>query len=55
MTATVTSPISAQMKRMTEFASDVAELADRRLDLELRELVSDLHADLLRLEDDDDG
>ena len=42
MTATmVAAPLTdtAQMKRMTEFASDVLELADERRDLELRELI----------------
>jgi hypothetical protein len=29
---------TAQMRRLVEFASDVTELADRRRDLELREL-----------------
>ena len=40
---------TAQMKRLVEFASDTAQLADRRQDLELRVLVEDLHADLLKL------
>jgi hypothetical protein len=39
---------------LTEFASDVAGLADERRDLELRELVDELHFDLMRLEGDDD-
>jgi hypothetical protein len=45
---------AAQMKRMTEFATDVLELADQRADLELRELIDGLHADLLALRRDDD-
>lgn len=43
-----------QMKRLTEFAADVFELADERPDLELRELVNELHFDLLVLRDDED-
>ena len=43
-----------EMKRLTEFAGDVAELADRRLDVELRDLVDDLHHDLRSDDDDDD-
>jgi len=45
---------TAQMKRLTEFAADVAQLADERHDLDLRSLVDDLHFDLLRLREDDD-
>ena len=37
---------TVQMRRMTEFASDVTRLADERPDLDLRALVDDLHADL---------
>jgi hypothetical protein len=41
---------TAQAKRLAEFAADVAELADnRRIDVELRELVDRLHADLIEL------
>jgi hypothetical protein len=40
---------TAQMRRLIEFASDAAQLADQRKDLELRILVDDLHADLLKL------
>jgi hypothetical protein len=57
---TMTTPMVAvpidtvQMLRLVEFASDVLELADERRDLELHELVSELHADLMvRAEDDD--
>jgi hypothetical protein len=39
-----------------QFAGDVTRLADERRDLELRELVNELHFDLLILRgDDDDG
>jgi hypothetical protein len=34
--------------RLVEFASDVTRLADGRHDTELRVLVDDLHADLIR-------
>jgi hypothetical protein len=44
-----------QVKRLTEFAADVLDLADDRRDFELRELVNELHFDLTRLEGDDDG
>jgi hypothetical protein len=44
---------TVQMERLTEFASDVLELADGRPDLELRELTDRLHADLLELKDED--
>ena len=41
MPAMVAVPIAdtAQMKRLTEFAADVLELADERPDLELRDLI----------------
>jgi hypothetical protein len=56
MIATVPVPITdtATMRRLTEFASDVAQLADARIDLELRELIDKLHADLLVLRPDDE-
>jgi hypothetical protein len=38
---------TVQMKRLTEFAADVLELADERADLELREPVNEPHSDLL--------
>lgn len=44
----------ATMKRLTEVAADAAELADRRSDLELRELVDDLHRDLVAFQVGDD-
>ena len=43
---------TVQMKRMTTFAADVLELADQRLDLDLRQLVDDLHRDLIQLKED---
>jgi hypothetical protein len=53
MTATAAAPIDdATMKRLTEFAADVNQLADERTDLELRELIDRLHADLLDLRED---
>ena len=39
---------TTQMRRLVEFASDVTRLADERRDTELRVLVDDLHADLIR-------
>jgi hypothetical protein len=36
------------MKRLVEFAADVAELAKEWPDLDLRNLVDDLHHDLIR-------
>ena len=42
---------TARIKRLTEFACDVLDLADRRADLDLRALIDDLHADLIRLEE----
>lgn len=53
MTATMVAvPLTetAQMRRLSEFAADVAQLAnERRIDLELRDLVDGVHADLLAL------
>ena len=46
---------TAQMRRLIEFASDVTQLADERIDLDLRELIDGLHADLLNLKEDEDG
>ena len=45
---------SIQRRRLVEFAGDVARLADQRPDLELRELIDGLHADLLRTMGDRD-
>jgi hypothetical protein len=42
-------------RRLIEFASDVTRLADERRDIELRELVNELHADLMAARDDDDA
>ncbi len=55
MTATTTTDPAtdaARIARLTTFASDVLDLADRRADLDLRRLIDDLHADLIRMEDD---
>jgi hypothetical protein len=56
MTAMVAVPITdtAQMKRLTEFAADVAELANERPDRELRELIDDLHHDLMTVNNEED-
>ncbi|MGH2974644.1 MAG: hypothetical protein ACRDLL_07235 [Solirubrobacterales bacterium] len=54
-TTVIAVPISdtVQMKRLAEFAADALELADDRPDLELRELIDRLHADLIRLTEED--
>ena len=48
MTTMVTDPIAdtVKLKRLIEFAAEVSELATERPDLELRELIDDLHHDL---------
>ena len=43
---------TVKIKRMTEFAAEVLELADQRLDLDLRVLVDDLYRDLNDLEEE---
>lgn len=43
---------TVQLRRLIEFASDAAHLADERLDLDLRQLVDDLHRDLIELEEE---
>jgi hypothetical protein len=43
---------TVQMRRVLEFAGDATELADRRCDVELRDLIDRLHADLLELKDE---
>jgi hypothetical protein len=48
---TITDPV--EVMRLAEFAADVLELADERVDLELRELIDRLHADLLELRTED--
>lgn len=40
---------TAQMRRLIEFATETAALADQRQDLQLRAIVDDLHTDLHRL------
>ncbi len=42
----------ARIRRLTEFATDAAHLADQRLDLDLRRLVDDLYRDLNDLEEE---
>jgi hypothetical protein len=53
-TTMVAVPIAdtARIRRLTEFATDASHLADRRLDLDLRQLVDDLHRDLIQLEEE---
>lgn len=53
-TTTITTDIDTE-RRLIAFAGDVSRLADERRDLVLRQLVDDLHFDLMRLEGDDDG
>ena len=45
---------TVQHKGLVEFASDLTRLADQRADLDLRELIDRLQADLLELRPDDD-
>ena len=45
---------TVQHKRLIEFASDVNRLADQRVDLDLRDLIDRLHADLRDLKEHDD-
>jgi hypothetical protein len=55
MTAMVTvQDETVQLRRLIEFASDVAELANERPDLDLRNLVDDLHHDLIRFTTDEE-
>ena len=46
---------TVRTRRLTEFAADVTRLADQRPDLDLRALTDDLHADLIKLKEDEDG
>jgi hypothetical protein len=46
---------TARIRRLIEFTSDVTQLADERVDLDLRELIDGLHADLLDLKESEDG
>jgi hypothetical protein len=50
-TAMIAVPVAdtAQMRRLIEFATETAALADQRQDLQLRAIVDDLHTDLHRL------
>jgi hypothetical protein len=43
---------TAQMRRLIEFASDVAQLADQRSDLDPRQFIDTPHADLLGPKED---
>ncbi len=52
-TIAVTMTDAVEVMRLAEFAADVLELADERVDLELRELVDRFHADLLELRAED--
>jgi hypothetical protein len=45
---------TVQLRRLVEFASDVAELANQRPDLDLRALVDDLVADLMTINTEED-
>ena len=49
----IAAPIAdtVQMKRLIDFAADVAALANDRPDLELRDLIDDLHRDLMSFDD----
>ena len=49
---TETSGDTARIRRLTEFATDALDLADRRADLDLRRLIDDLYRDLIELEED---
>lgn len=42
---------TVRIARLTEFATDVLDLADRRADLDLRRLIDDLYRDLIRLQE----
>jgi hypothetical protein len=45
---------TADTERLIRFAADVHQLANERPDLELCELIDDLHFDLVPIGDDDD-
>ncbi len=51
-TDSATVDATAKVRRLTEFASDTAHLADQRADLDLRQLVDDLHRDLIELQEE---
>lgn len=52
-TATTENTIdTARIKRLIEFTSDVAQLADQRLDLDLRRLVDGVYRDLITMEEE---
>ena len=50
--ATETIGDTARIRRLTEFATDAAHLADERIDLDLRRLIDDLYRDLSDLEEE---
>ena len=52
MNTAPTASIDTRIRRLTEFATDAAHLADQRLDLDLRQLIDDLHRDLIELEEE---
>jgi len=52
MTATMVAAETEQIKRLVTFAADASQLANERRDLELRDLIDQLHEDLLRTEED---
>ncbi len=51
-TPTTDAADAARIARLTRFASDTLDLADRRADLDLGALIDDLHADLIRLQEE---
>ena len=51
-TITETIADTARIRQLTEFATDTAQMADQRRDLDLRRLVDDLYRDLIDLEEE---
>jgi hypothetical protein len=49
-TETAAIEATPRIKRLTEFATDTAQMADQRRDFDLRDLVDDLYRDLIDLE-----
>ena len=43
---------TARIRRLIEFATDTAQMADQRRDFDLRQLVDDLYRDLIDLQDE---
>ena len=52
MTTTMEIEDTARIARLTRFATDALDLADRRADLDLRALLDDLYRDLIEPEED---